>query len=278
MRALVFLAALAFPVSATAQNGPPPPPIGHSDAPTGPNAPSDHPGGGRVRLFISPMGEPFRGPDPIGAWFAGADRNHDGVVTEAEFIADADRFFVILDRGHDGEIDPDDIEYYETELAPEIRTDGGGGGGGGGSHGGGGHKGGGHHGGHGGGEGGGMGGGHGGGDGDEENAGDTPSAPTIAYDDVARGAARFGFFDYPEPVTAADANLNRGVDVTEFRNAAAARFAMLDKKGDGKLTREELPTLFSSAPGHGGKSGWHGGHHRPGGMDGNPSARPSSGD
>lgn len=75
-------------------DGPPPPP-----PPGGPRPPHG-------RLFISPMGEPFRGEDPIGAWFAGADANHDGVVTEAEFIADADRVFLLLDREHDGEIDP----------------------------------------------------------------------------------------------------------------------------------------------------------------------------
>ena len=44
-----------------------------------------------------------------------------------EQTLDADRFFLRLDRGHDGEIDPDDIDYYETVLAPEIRTGGEGG-------------------------------------------------------------------------------------------------------------------------------------------------------
>ncbi|MFX8297388.1 EF-hand domain-containing protein, partial [Acinetobacter baumannii] len=49
--------------------------------------------------------------------------------------------------------------------------------------------------------------------------------------------------------------------ITEFRKAAAERFAMLDKKGDGRLTREELPKL-SPPPGSGGRQGWYGGKRR----------------
>ena len=220
-------------------------------------APQERP---RGRLFISPMGEPFRGPDPIGAWFDGADTNHDGVLTLAEFTADADRFFLRLDRGHDGEIDPDDIDYYETVLAPEIRTGGeggmtgarpsGGGRRGGGRHGGGGGGGGGRGGGYG---GGGGGGGSGGGGGGSEGGSGQSAAPS--YSDVKRGAARFSFFDYPEPVTVADTNFNRGVDPKEFRDAAAERFAMLDTKHDGKIARAELPKLNAPAAGQFGGKG-----------------------
>src|SRR5690349_14399725 len=39
-------------------------------------------------LFLSPMGEPFRGGEGAEAWFARADADHDGVVTAAEFQAD----------------------------------------------------------------------------------------------------------------------------------------------------------------------------------------------
>ena len=222
-------------------------------------APQERP---RGRLFISPMGEPFRGPDPVGIWFDGADTNHDGVVTLAEFTADADRFFLRLDRGHDGEIDPDDIDYYETVLVPEIRTGGEGGGAtarpGGGRRGGGGGR----HGGGGGGGGGRMGGGgrSGGGDGGDGPAGGS-SQPR--YADVKRGAARFSFFDYPEPVTVADTNFNRGVDPQEFRAAAADRFAMLDTNHDGKLTRAELPKLKAPPMGQWGK-----GRKRKGGFGG----------
>jgi hypothetical protein len=209
----------------------------------------------RGRLFISPMGEPFRGPDPVGMWFDGADTNHDGVVTLAEFTADADRFFLRLDRGHDGEIDPDDIDYYETVLAPEISTGGegmaAGRSSGGGRRGGGGRR-------HGGGGGGGGRMGSGGGDAQSSSSDSQPR-----YADVKRGAARFSFFDYPEPVTVADTSLNRGVDPKEFRDAAAERFAMLDTKHDGKLTRAELPKLSAPAAGQFGGKGKRSGGRRP---------------
>ncbi len=60
-----------------------------------------------------------------------------------------------------------------------------------------------------------------------------------------QGAARFSYFDFPEPVTVADTNFNRGVDPTEFQHAADVRFAMLDKNGDGKIERNELPRISS---------------------------------
>jgi hypothetical protein len=222
-RLLLALPLLAAPTISTAQQTPPP------------GGPEHHRGG----LFISPMGEPFHGPDAQPNWFAGADTNHDGAISQAEFEADAARFFALLDRRHDGEIDPDDIDYYETVLAPEIRTGGFGGGGGfrgggrgghGGDHGGGGgHRGG----------GGGFGGGGEGG-GESESGGSQPQPR-----EVPQGAARFGYFDYPEPVTVADRNFNRGIDADEFTRAADQRFALLDKDGDGKLTQAELPHLGS---------------------------------
>ena len=208
----------------------------------------------RGPLFLSPMGEPFRGADGVARWFAGADANHDGIVTQGEFVGDADRFFLVLDRAHDGEIDPDDIDYYETVIAPEIRTGAGrglspraGGRGGGGRRGG---------------RGGGGGGRRGGGDaGDGASSSTEPAAPAVGtYDAQAQGAARFGFFAYPEPVTSADANLNRGVDISEFRKAAEQRFALLDKRNDGRLTRDELPKLATPAAGRGrGRPGGFGG-------------------
>ncbi|MEG8054544.1 hypothetical protein QP185_17405 [Sphingomonas aerolata] len=88
---------------------------------------------GRGQLFISPMGEPFRSTQKAGAaqalWFQGADRDGDGRITRAEFQADATRVFAHLDRGRDGEIDPEDIAWYENILVPEIRVRGGGRGG-----------------------------------------------------------------------------------------------------------------------------------------------------
>ncbi len=191
-------------------------------------------------FFISPMGEPFRGPDAPNIWFDQADTNHDGVLTVGEMEADAARFFAKLDTNKDGELDPDEIENYETVVAPMIRV---------GSYAGNAPE-------------------------STEGDGDGPKrAPTY----VAQGAARFGYFDYPEPVVVADTNFDRGVDAREFRAAADKRFALLDKNGDGKLEKSELPKLEKTSfkpgkrgggggGGRGGRGG--GGRHGGGGMGG----------
>jgi Ca2+-binding EF-hand superfamily protein len=227
------------------------------------------------RLFISPMGEPFRTErgegDPDDIWFKAADTNGDGKLSPEEFAHDAARFFAVLDRGHDGEIDPDDIEYYETVLVPEIRVSGaagaargghGGGGGGGGRRGGGGGggMGGGGMGGGGMGGGGMGGGGRGGGRGSQQDDSSSSSSPPQRAAG-RQGAARYSYLDYPEPVTAADTNMNRGVDPQEFDQAATKRFALLDKNGDGFLERDELPSV--SGPSRMG----HGGHRPPAAQD-----------
>jgi hypothetical protein len=81
---------------------------------------------GAGTFFLSPAGEPFRiaagGPSPLATWFAGADADHDGVLTFAEFRADFRRFFATLDTNHDGEIAPDEVARYETEILPEIAS------------------------------------------------------------------------------------------------------------------------------------------------------------
>ena len=79
----------------------------------------------RPQLYVAAMGQPFRspssGPDPEAAWLAQADADHDGKVTLPEFLADAERFFRLLDRDRDGEIDPQEVSAYEIDIAPEIR-------------------------------------------------------------------------------------------------------------------------------------------------------------
>ncbi len=217
-----------------------PQPRPHGPPPGGPHGPGGPGGPERRGVFISPMGEPFRGPGGrevlIGRWFDGADTDHDGKVTLAKFEADAARFFKTLDLDGDGEIDPAELNQYETVIAPEIRV--GDAGGGGRSGGGGKRQGGGGNGRHGGGGGGGgHGGGHGGGGGG--NTGSEPSgAPHQSLG--VQGAARFSFFDLPEPVASADADFNRSITEREFSAAAAQRFALLDTEGDGELTRREL--------------------------------------
>ncbi|WP_375395241.1 EF-hand domain-containing protein [uncultured Sphingomonas sp.] len=216
----------------------------------------------RERVFLGPMGEPFRAAadagDPERAWFDGADANHDGQVTLAEFQADAARFFATLDVGRDGEIDPADLERYETVVAPEVRSGSGGMGGargGGSGQGGGRSRGGGM--GHGG--GGGMGGGGGGrrGGGNGEGSSSTPQAT----EPVRQGAGRYSYLDIPEPVIAADTNMNRGIDINEFAAAAAGRFRLLDRNGDGVLIWAELPHVRARPGGMRGPGG--GGHRGP---------------
>jgi len=147
------------------------------------------------RTFISPMGQPFRGADGLSAWFNGADRNRDGSITFEEFQQDAEQFYQTLDSNRDGEIDPDEINHYETVVAPEIRTG---------------------------------------------------FASTGNTDDEAKGGGRLGLLTIPEPVTAADSNLDRGVSLQEFRTAAEKRFQLLDRDGNGLLTLPELQSQRSA--------------------------------
>ncbi len=180
-------------------------------------SPRQRPQQGRGQLFISPMGEPFRSTQKAGAaqalWFQGADRDGDGRITRAEFQADATRVFAHFDRGRDGEIDPEDIAWYENILVPEIRVRGGGRGGSAGRP-----------------------------DTGSGKRGSAASRRTSTADATLRiGAGRFGLFDLPEPVTSADLDFNRGVDRAEFAKAAADRFAALDRNGDGAIRRREVP-------------------------------------
>ena len=56
---------------------------------------------------------PSADDDTLADWFGQADRNHDGILTADEMVADAERFFATLDTNHDGEIDPDELANYE---------------------------------------------------------------------------------------------------------------------------------------------------------------------
>ncbi len=81
-----------------------------------------------AHLFISPMGQPFRSasgqPYPVVQWFKAADADHDGKLDKAEFKADAQSFFGVLDRNRDGMVTDSEIVYYETVLVPELNASG----------------------------------------------------------------------------------------------------------------------------------------------------------
>ena len=239
--------AVALFLSLAQVAAPPAPPVPAAAAPARPTFVSRRGG----RLFISPMGEPFRAKgredDTLADWFYQANRSHDGKLTLQEMQQDAERFFALLDVNHDGEIDPDEITRYETIVAPEVQTgehyslaslegdkatDGQSGGRGG-------------HGGHGG--GGGGGGGHRrGASNDDENG--SKAFFRSATPDLHQGAARYGLLDLPEPVISADTDFDRGVSLAEFRAAAQQRFLALDLDNKGYLTLEGLESIRPAPP------------------------------
>jgi EF hand domain-containing protein len=198
---------------------------------------------GFTQLFISPCGEPYRGrpgePYPVALWFKQADLNHDGVIDRAEFRADHAGFFDALDSDGDGYLDGQEIAFYETQVVPDIfaadrlsqlaprdgaelilaqaiggiaQTPEGG---------------------------------HPNEPKGYNSGGAKGPAPDLDSRRPARpellGAAAYSLLAEPEPVRGADTNLDGRISKAEFLAAADRRFARLDKRGDGKLTLDELP-------------------------------------
>jgi hypothetical protein len=175
----------------------------------------------RRSLFISPAGEPFRAeagaPYPVAAWFVGADADHDGALTRDEFVADALRFFDRIDVDHSGVVDGFEVSAYETQVAPEILQgfQGGGQGGAPGGHGGGRH------------------------DGGPPGGGKRGAGGPMGG--MLQGATPYGLLAEPEPVMASDGDFDRRITRAEATKAARARFALLDRDGDGRLRLADLP-------------------------------------
>ncbi|HKC03308.1 MAG TPA: hypothetical protein VKC17_08395 [Sphingomicrobium sp.] len=170
------------------------------------------------------MGEPFRAKssvdDALARWFNQADRNHDGVLTADEMQADAARFFARLDTDENGDIDPEELIQYEWEVAPEIqvnarlRRPGG----------------------------------------EKRPAGEDEeqhrrTMTTAGLGGGLQGAARYALLNIPEPVAAADVNLDRSITLAEFRQAGVERFQLLDASHSGRLSLEQLKALLPPAKG-----------------------------
>lgn len=192
-----------------------------ADSPPGEEAPVR----GRVNVFISPMGEPFRGGDqdayPLDRWFTRADTNHDGALDWNEFKADAETFFRQLDANHDGVLDGAEVSAYEQQVAPEIlprvarltardipplpSTDT-----------------------------------EVNRDRDERNAA-VNGQVTRPRAGLLAGAAVFGVTPEPEPVAASDTDFDGKVTLAEWVQSAHRRFDLLDKDQDGRISRAELP-------------------------------------
>jgi Ca2+-binding EF-hand superfamily protein len=182
--------------------------------------------------FISPMGEPFRArsatDDTLANWFRQTDRNGDAFLTPAEMQADAERFFATLDTDRDGEIDPDELAYYEYEVAPDVQV--------------------------------------------MSRTKRSPGEPapkaiegesekharerskrrrdegfaSLGLGGALQGAARYSLLNIPEPVAAADTDFNRSITLDEFRQAAFARFQLLDNAHQGRLSLAQLAALVPS--------------------------------
>jgi hypothetical protein len=163
-------------------------------------------------VFLSPMGEPFRAetgqPYPSAVWFARADKNQDGSVTRDEMVADALRFFDALDLNHDGKLTPDEVGRYESVVAPEtsiysVTPD----------------------------------------DYFDRRRGQRDSDAMADSRDYggAMGAGRYAWLNIPEPVVAADQDVDRIVTRDEFATAAAGAFERLDVLDHGRLRLQDLP-------------------------------------
>jgi hypothetical protein len=74
---------------------------------------------------VSPNGEPLgRAGDAtaceelLGNWFSRADRDHDGRLSEAEWLADSDTWFGRADADHDGFVTVSELTLLRRSLEP----------------------------------------------------------------------------------------------------------------------------------------------------------------
>lgn len=77
----------------------------------------------------APAGEPFRGSQGRQDWLRLVDPASSGGIAVEALVADARRYFAVLDLNHDGAIAGPEVTAYENAVVPEILGGGGPGGG-----------------------------------------------------------------------------------------------------------------------------------------------------
>ncbi len=229
---LILIAALGLLATpAIAQIGPPDggppsgrPPLADKPRPSSPDQQDGPPRPPRPQVFISPAGEPFRAPPgapyPITTWFARADANHDGALSEDELVKDSLAFFDTLDADHNGILDGFEVADYEQKVAPEIlpraaqfQED----------------------------RYGSLGGGLARGGGPPPKRGWFSKPEPKGYGYGRNGAGIYGLLNEVEPVSGSDGDLDHHVTRDEMARAARMRFGLLDGNHTGALKLSDLP-------------------------------------
>ncbi|MFT3729376.1 MAG: EF-hand domain-containing protein [Terricaulis sp.] len=183
-------------------------------------------------LFMSPMGQPFRASATETGeqkWFAQADADHDGKISLAEFVADADAALAHADANGDGSVTSaestalwraeapevlDENVSYAPPLDPNAVQDASRSG---------------HH-------------------TSSSSSSNTGANGALVTPRVTRrqggprpvGAQAFGLLGDAEPIMSCDTNFDRRIEKTEFEQCAARRFVELDANRDGFFTPDEV--------------------------------------
>ena len=184
---------------------------------------------GLPNTFISPCGKPFRAAAgaayPVADWFRQADKDGDGKLDRDEFVADAAAFFKVLDLNGDGILNHYEVAVYEQRIAPEILGAG-------------------------------LPVGAMGPRGARlwlaqidkpspiDPGGEQPPAAqrnSGDLDESGQGAAPYSLLAEPEPIMAADMDLNGFIRRANFLKLADMHFTTLDPDGVGYLTLAKLP-------------------------------------
>lgn len=155
-------------------------------------------------------------PALLKAWLLKVDTDRDGRLSVAEAQADADALLAEIDANRDGYATPSEIEAWREKVAPlayadrKLRRQPGS-------------------------------------SEDDQGGGGSARQQRSEIDktggDHGPGRLDSGFRGQPDPIMAADANLDFRVDKAELEARVKARFDKLDLDHDGKLTPDELASF-----------------------------------